>query len=101
MMFNKINIRTVWQGMVFSGTKVISWVGVFPVGVARFLFWLGIVWMVIGVCGNCYTFLHSIAQNAIGYNAGGFVISMFSPLWQGGLLIGVAKILEKLHSKSN
>jgi hypothetical protein len=72
----------------------------FPVRAAKFLFALGIVWMVIGVGGNCYTFLQAVEQKAIGYNAGGLAISIFAPLWQGGLVIGVAKILEKLYSKS-
>jgi hypothetical protein len=68
---------------------------------AKALFWLGIVIMVVGVITNVYTLIHTIDVHAVGYNAGAFVISIFSPLWQGGLLIGVAKIIEILSYKHN
>ncbi len=72
-----------------------------PIKTAKILFWLGIVIMIVGVCGNVYTLVHTIDMHAVGYNVGAFVISIFSPLWQGGLLIGVAKIIKILSSKRN
>jgi hypothetical protein len=75
---------------------------VFPVGVSKFLFWLGIVIMVVGVIVNTYTTIHVVAIRAVGDNIGAsFIMSIVSPLWQGGILIGIAKILEKLQLKTN
>jgi hypothetical protein len=62
---------------------------VFPIQTAKVLFWLGIIVMIVSVCGNAYTFVRAVGQQAVGYNAGGLTVSIFSPLWQGGLLIGV------------
>jgi len=75
---------------------------VFPITgeqTAKVLFLLGIVIAVVGVIMNVYSFLHAISVHAIGYNLGTFIISIFSPLGQGGLLVGVAKIIEILDSK--
>jgi hypothetical protein len=74
---------------------------VFPTKTAKFLFWLGVVIMVVGVLGHIYSLIPVVREGTVGYNAGAFAFSIVSPLWEGGLLIGVAKILEKLHSKTN
>lgn len=66
---------------------------------AKVLFWLGILAMVAGVYGNVYTYVHAVAIHAVGYNAGVFIVPLFSSIGQGGLLIGVAKIIEVVSSR--
>lgn len=66
---------------------------------AKVLFWLGVVIVVVGVCANLYSLIRIINLHAVGYNVGAFIISIISPLWQGGLLIGVARIIEILSAK--
>jgi hypothetical protein len=66
----------------------------------KFLFWLGIIIMVVGIIGNGYTFIRAIGEHGgVVYNTGAFVVSLLSPVWQGGILVGIAKIIEKLFEK--
>lgn len=68
---------------------------------ARFLFGLGVIIMVLGVIANVYTVVHNLSIHVVGYNTGAVVVSILSPLWQGALLIGAAKIIELVSSKQN
>ena len=59
----------------------------------KVLFWLGIVVMVLELIFYIRTLIlipHSLT------NAG---VAIGSPVWQGGTLIGIGKIIEKLYSK--
>lgn len=59
----------------------------------KVLFWLGIVVMIVELISYIRTMIlipHSLM------NAG---VAIGSPLWQGGSLIGIGKIIEKLYSK--
>lgn len=77
--------------MLFSGVSLLK--------TAQFLFWLGVVIMVVGVLANGYTFVWAISHHLMGYNFSNFAMVLLSPLGQGGLLIGIAKILEEFHSR--
>jgi phage-related protein len=74
---------------------------VFPTKTAKFLFWIGVVVPVVGVIEAAYTTFLTLSEARVSYSASVFVASIFSSLWQGGLLIGIAKILEKLHANAN
>lgn len=66
---------------------------------SQFLIWLGIVVLIVEVVANLYNVIHLNAVHATGMNIGSTITVLFSSLFQGGLLIGVGKILEAIQSK--
>lgn len=91
-------------GNIVFITNVYRCMGVFPLSteqVVKALYAFSIIYMTVAICGNLATSIDAVAQHAVGYNSGAFVVSIFAPLWQGGLLIGVTKIIEILNSKRN
>ena len=66
---------------------------------ARFVFWLGIVVMIVGVVGNGSMLLQVFNENVLRSNTNVYVISVLGPIWQGGVLIALSKIIERLDYK--
>ena len=66
---------------------------------ARFAFWLGIAVIIVGVLANGSMLIRVFSQNVLRSNANVYVISMLGPIWQGGILIALSKIIEKLYHK--
>lgn len=66
---------------------------------ARFVFWLGIVVMIVGVVANGSMLIQDFSQNFLRGNTNVYVISVLGPIWQGGILIALSKIIERLYHK--
>lgn len=64
---------------------------------AKFLFWLGIIVMVVQLAANVYSMTRIFQMQGLDIN--NVILITFGSLYQGALLIGVSKILEKLHDK--
>lgn len=63
----------------------------------KFLFWLGIVVMVVELIANVSQFIRW--QGSVGLNFGTYTSMTFNSFFFGGSLMGIGKILEKLYSK--
>lgn len=68
---------------------------------AKFLFWLGIIVMVVQLAANVYSAGKALQIHMLilDLNISNLIVITFGSLYQGALLIGVSKILEKLHDK--
>jgi hypothetical protein len=67
--------------------------------VGKFLFYLGLVVMVVDLVANIVTIVRLGSMHAIGLNAGSTVVVLFQSFYQGGVLIGLGKIIELLERK--
>ncbi len=65
----------------------------------KFLIWLGLLIMVVGVIINVYAVAHAAGQHVTGYDNSGLFIAVLGPIWQGGMVFGIGKILEKLRAE--
>lgn len=66
---------------------------------AKFLFWLGVLVMAVELVANLSTIVRIVSVHAIGLNWGTSVTLLFGGFSQGGVLIGLGKILEALQNK--
>lgn len=71
----------------------------------KFLFWLGVVVMVVDFCTNLYTFgrLHDMQVGGVqvsDLNAGPMIVALMSSFFYGGVLMGLGKIIEKLYGNT-
>lgn len=74
---------------------------------SKILFWFGIIIIVVQLCINIVNVIpYSLSDFRIPMqvwlsNVRLWAVVIVSPLWHGGLLIGVAKILDWLDSKDH
>lgn len=70
---------------------------------AKIIFWIGILVAVVGVLGQGYDFIQSLALSGGQWNntTGIFPVAIFSSIGQGALLVAAAKIIELLAEKSH
>ena len=66
---------------------------------AKFLFWLGVVVIIAEFVANLVSMVHVSVAHVVDFNWSFYIISLFGSFTQGGLLIGVGKILEAIHDK--
>lgn len=66
---------------------------------AKFLFWLGIIVMIVEFFATAFTFIHYASVHAVGTNWSNYLQVLFGSFFQGGVLIGLGKILEAMQSK--
>ncbi|QSO54747.1 hypothetical protein JZ785_14020 [Alicyclobacillus curvatus] len=67
--------------------------------VGKFLFYLGLVVMVVDLVASIVNIVHLSSIHAIGLNGSSSVIVLFQSFYQGGVLIGLGKIIELLERK--
>ncbi|WAH37476.1 hypothetical protein [Alicyclobacillus dauci] len=65
----------------------------------RFLFFLGIVVMVVELIANIVSIVRFSSINAVGMNWGSTIAMLFGSFFQGGTLMGLGKIIELLGRK--
>lgn len=67
--------------------------------IARILFWLGVVVIIGELAVDLTNVIHMRNANISGYNVSNFIYLLMSAVYQGGVLIGLGKILEVLHNR--
>jgi hypothetical protein len=65
----------------------------------RFLFYLGIVVMVVELIANIVSIVRLSSIHAVGMNWGSTIVVLFGSFYQGGTLMGIGKIVELLERK--
>lgn len=70
--------------------------------IARFLVWLGVVVIAVGIAGNLYS-LSAVFRfgpsHVVGFNFSSVFMMVTDSLFQGGVLIGLGKIVEIMQKK--
>lgn len=68
--------------------------------ISKILFYLGLGIGIVGFIGNAVAVIAMLKTSPAGGVGITFTVStLLGPLWQGGVLVGVAKILEVLSEK--
>jgi hypothetical protein len=65
----------------------------------RFLFFLGIVVMVVELIANIVSIVRLSSVHAVGMNWASTIVVLFGSFFQGGSLMGLGKIIELLERK--
>ncbi len=70
---------------------------------AKIIFWIGILVAVVGVVGQGYDFIQSLALSGGQWNnnTGIYPVTIVSSIGQGALLVAAAKVIELLAEKSH
>jgi hypothetical protein len=70
--------------------------------ISRFLIWLGIVITIVGIVGNLFslsTVFRFGPSHVVGFNFTSVFMMVTDSLFQGGVLIGLGKIIEIMQKK--
>ncbi|WDL98465.1 hypothetical protein [Alicyclobacillus sp. ALC3] len=67
--------------------------------IGRFLFFLGVAVMVVELIANVVSIARFSAAHAVGMNWGSEIDVLLGSFFEGGMLIGLGKIIELLERK--
>lgn len=55
--------------------------------------------MIVELSSNIFSLVHGSFVHAIGMNWGSTIVVLFGSFFQGGVLIGIGKVLESIQNK--